>query len=51
MGLRYRVKALRSLLSIPFRLVMLVAGALSVGFLFVGIGAAMVGDAFGGDHS
>lgn len=45
------MKALRSLLSIPFRLVMLVAGALSACFLVIGIGAAMVGDAFGGDHS
>jgi len=45
------VNALRAIVSLPFRLVMLVAGALAVGFLVIGMGAALVGECFGGDRS
>lgn len=45
------MSALRFIVSLPFRAVMFVAGALAVAFVAIGAGAALVADVFGGDRS
>jgi len=45
------VNALRAIAALPFRLLMLAAGALAVAFVVIGLGFSLMADAFGGDRS